>query len=242
MNASLKSSSPAREDLDRLREEYQRRRQDASLRQTNSPFNPGYWFTIQNRQRDLLAMLRRHGLDDLRGRRVLEVGCGSGGVLTEFLCFGAPAPNLYGVDLLPWRLEEAHVIAPHLPLAQADGRALPFADGVFDLVMQFTAFSSMLDEELKRAVAAEMRRVLRPDGLILWYDFWINPRNRQTAGLRPGEIRTLFPACRYDFRRITLAPPIARRLAPHLWLTAQAIERLKLFNTHYLAAIRPLIP
>ena len=65
----------------------------------------------------------------------------------------------------------------------------------------------------KHRIAAEMCRVLRPGGLILWYDFWINPLNPQTRGVRPVEIRAMFPGCEYRFKRITLASPIARATA-----------------------------
>ena len=85
-----------------------------------------------------------------------------------------------------------------------------------------------------------MLRALRPGGLILSYDFWLNPTNKQTRGLRPKEIRRLFPNCACEFHKITLAPPIARRLAPLSWGLCYLLESLKIFNTHYLAAIRPL--
>jgi hypothetical protein len=83
-----------------------------------------------------------------------------------------------------------------------------------------------------------MLRVVKPNGLILSYDFWWNPTNRQTRGLRPRELREAFPGCRCTFERITLAPPVARRLAPFAWGLCLLLESLKLFNTHYLAAIR----
>jgi hypothetical protein len=39
-------------------------------------------------------------------------------------------------------------------------------------------------------------------------------------------------------KRITLSPPIARRLAPVAWTAALLLEQLALFNTHYLGIIR----
>ncbi len=128
---------------------------------------------------------------------------------------------------------------PNLALSCADGQALPYAAASFDLILQFTAFSSLLDDGVKQRVAAEMRRVLRPAGLIIWYDFWINPSNPRTRGIGRAEIRRLFPGCRIDLRRITLAPPVARRLARRCWLACVALEDLKFLNTHYLAAITP---
>jgi hypothetical protein len=76
----------------------------------------------------------------------------------------------------------------------------------------------------------------------LSYDFWLNPTNRQTRGIRPSEIRRLFPGAHLEFYRITLAPPIARRLAPCSWLLCCLLERLQAFNTHYLVAIKKTSP
>ena len=72
----------------------------------------------------------------------------------------------------------------------------------------------------------------------MWYDFWLNPTNPQTKGIRPAEIRQLFPGCRCSFQRITLAPPLARRIIPLSWGLGLLLEGLKLFNSHYLAAIQ----
>ena len=41
----------------------------------------------------------------------------------------------------------------------------------FDLLLQSPVFTSILDQAMKERVAAEMMRVSKPGGLILWYDF-----------------------------------------------------------------------
>ena len=205
----------------------------------HTPLNPGDLYIHQQRQRGVLTLLRSERVFPFSGKRVLEVGCGSGKLLREFLWFGAPHETLFGVELSDKRLKEAQAFVPHLSLINADGQSLPFDDDCFDLVIQFTTFSSVLDDDVRRRIAAEMRRVLRPNGLLLWYDFWLNPINPQTRGISPDEIRDLFPGSRYSFRRMTLAPPVARLLAPHSWLTCYLLESLRVFNTHYLAVIRP---
>jgi ubiquinone/menaquinone biosynthesis C-methylase UbiE len=224
-------------DLDRLRHEYADRQRRFAGSDLYSPFNAGALFTQQQRQRDVLRILRRYGFYPLDGKHLLEVGCGNGGVLLEYLSFGASPTRLYGVDLLRDRLQEAHGRLPHLPLACADGQSLPYPAQCFDLLLQYTAFSSILDDGVKANLGREMLRVLKPNGLILWYDFWLNPTNPQTRGIRPAEIRKLFPGCRYEFHRITLAPPVARRIAPRAWGLALFLESLKVLNTHYLTAI-----
>ena len=88
----------------------------------------------------------------------------------------------------------------------------------FDIVSQFTVFTSILSPELRRAIAAEMIRVTRPGGVVLWYDFRVNnPRNDQVRRVGARELRELFPGCEVHLRPTTLAPPVARRLVPLSW-------------------------
>ena len=227
------------DDLDRLRSEYAERERKFSGSDIYSVFNPSNLFMVQQRQRNILRLLRRKGYFPLTGKSLLEIGCGGGGVLTEFLTYGARPQNLFGVDLLLDRLCEAGQRLPGSHFCNADGQQLPFPAQTFELILQFTALSSILDPDIRRTVGNEMLRVLKPSGLILWYDFWLNPTNLQTHGMRPGEIKRLFPRCRFEFHRITLAPPVARRLVHSSWGLCLFLESLKVFNTHYLVLIRP---
>lgn len=227
------------DDLERLRNEYSDRKRRLAASDIYSPFNRAHLFLLQQRQRNVLDLLRQQGFSGIRGFRILELGCGGGNVLLEYLGYGTPSFRLHGTDLLLDRVREARGKLPNLPLTCADGQNLPYQDQSFDLVLQYMVHSSILDDDVKRDISREMLRVLRPGGLILWYDFWLNPTNPQTRGIRPAEIRSLFPGCRFEFQRITLAPPIARRFVPVSWLGCSLLENLKVFNTHYLAAIRP---
>lgn len=205
-----------------------------------SPGNPSYLFEYQHRQRAMLGRMSQAGLWPLDDKDILEVGCGNGGVLLELLGYGANPRRLHGTDLLSERAGVAHERLPHLSISCASGAFLPYPDRSFDIALQFTVFSSILDRGICYTVANEMRRVLRPGGAILWYDFWINPINKQTRGIRPAEIREYFPGCRIDFDRVTLAPPLARRLVPITWFGALLLEKLRILNTHYFAIIRPI--
>lgn len=227
------------DDRSRLRAEYADRARRLAGSDAYSAFNRANLFAIQTRQRAVVEALRQHGLSDLSRLRILEMGCGDGGVLVEYLGLGASPQNLYGIDLLPDRLGRARACLPACNFANADGARLPFAANSFDLVLQYTAISSILDPVLRHAVCADMLRVTSPGGLILSYDFWLNPTNRQTLGLRPAEIRQLFPDCAIHFHKITLAPPIARRIVPLSWGLAHLLESLTALNSHYLSAIRP---
>jgi hypothetical protein len=104
--------------------------------------------------------------------------------------------------------------------------------------MQFTVFTSILDGDLKRKIAREMCRVLKPDGQIIWYDYqYNNPRNPNVRGVGKSEVQALFPGYAVDLRRITLAPPLARRIARLSRLMCLLLERLPPLCTHYFGAI-----
>lgn len=224
-------------ELERVRAYYERRGGEVSP-ETYSYSNPGMLFMLQERQRAVLATLRRYGLLPLAERRVLDVGCGSGGDLRDLVQWGADPRRLVGLDLMADRLRGAVARSPHLHWLRGDAARLPFADASFDLVSQATLFTSILDAAVRSAIATEMRRVVRPGGLILWYDFWAsNPSNRNARGIGGGEIRRLFPDCRIRLQRLTLAPPLARILAPRSLLACQLLAKLPLLRTHYLAAI-----
>jgi ubiquinone/menaquinone biosynthesis C-methylase UbiE len=154
-----------------------------------------------------------------------------------FLRYGATASNLSGIDILLDRVVLAKQTLPESKISCADGQFLPYESAQFDILLQFTAFSSILDPQIKRNMASEMLRVLKPDGVILWYDFWWNPTNPQTAGIKPKEIKILFSNCVFKLHKITLAPPIARLIVPISWALAVILESLKVFNSHYLAII-----
>lgn len=197
-------------------------------------------FRLQGRYWNTLCLLKKMGVQDISEWRILDVGCGDGRMLREFLQWGALPENLAGIDLRQEPVEHALNLTPNLDIRCASATELPWSDSSFNLVCQHTVFSSILDWEMKIIIAREMLRVLNPSGFILWYDFWLNPTNLQTRGIRPAEIKVLFPNCHYEFHRITLAPPIARRLVPISLALSMLIEKIQLFNTHYLVAISPI--
>ncbi|MGB2964130.1 MAG: class I SAM-dependent methyltransferase [Anaerolineales bacterium] len=227
------------DDITRLQNEYEDRKHCLAENDVYSLFNKANLFIVQQRQREVLTTLKENCITDFSKLLILEMGCGGGGVLTEHLGFGASPENLFGVDLLFDRLLHAHQKLPSSGFANADGQSLPYSSKTFDLVLQYTAISSILNADLRRKICADMLRVLKPGGLIISYDFWLNPTNKQTRGLRLNEIRSSFPGCQIRYKKITLAPPIARRLVPISWLLSAFLEKLTIFNTHYLVVIRP---
>jgi SAM-dependent methyltransferase len=206
----------------------------------DSLLHPGNLLIAQERAQRFLDGIVREGLAPLAGRAILDVGCGTGQWLRELIHWGADPERLCGVDLLPDRIAIARTKLPaSVGLEPADGVRLPFDDARFDLVLQSTVFSSILDGVVRRRVAAEMQRVLRPGGLIVWYDARVrSPGNRSFAGIGGGEIAALFPGWRVRLTSLTLAPPLVRWLAPRSLAACQLLARVPILRTHWLAFIR----
>ncbi|HWO42612.1 MAG TPA: class I SAM-dependent methyltransferase [Candidatus Eisenbacteria bacterium] len=207
-------------------------------------FDDGHLFIVQQLERRLLRAIRRRGLAPLRSRTLLEIGCGNGHWLREFIKWGATPENLTGIDLLAERVVLAKRLSPPgVKYEQADAAQLSFRSESFDIVLQATVFTSILDAQTKASVAAEMLRVVKPRGLILWYDFYVNnPNNPDVRGVSQREIARLFPSCRIDLETVTLAPPIARRLAPISWTACDLLAKLPWLCTHYLGSIQKCEP
>jgi ubiquinone/menaquinone biosynthesis C-methylase UbiE len=206
----------------------------------HSWFNPGFSFMLQDRERHFLDLLRQQGYEDLRNKRILEVGCSVGAVLRDFLKWGARPENLFGVDLGLTRLVEARALCPTgVTLECANASRLAFRADRFDLVLQSTMFTSILDDQMRRDAASEMVRVVKPDGFIIWYDFHMNnPRNPDVRRVTRREIHALFSGCAVKLRRMTLAPPLARGIAPISRLACDTLAKIPWLCTHYLGTIR----
>jgi len=221
----------------RIRAAYEKREKDDAR---YSWFNPAYQFMVQQREQKLLGLLRRHGFAALESKTILEVGCGTGQWLRDFIKWGARPENITGIDLLEERVSWArHLCPPAVGIQCASAAQLPLPNERFDIVLQSTVFTSILDTDLRQQIAMEMIRVVKLDGMILWYDYHVNnPWNKDVRGVKRQEIYQLFANCRIDLERITLLPSLTRALAPYSYLTCYLLEKLPPLCTHYLGVIR----
>jgi SAM-dependent methyltransferase len=117
-----------------------------------------WWFV--GRRRILLQVLDRYlGKGSAEGRRILDVGCGTGTMLSYLADYG----KAQGVDID----EEAIGYCRERGLTDVrlgSAETLPFEDGSFDLVTALDVVEH-LDDDL--AALREFRRVLRPGGTLL---------------------------------------------------------------------------
>lgn len=188
--------------------------------------SPGFFADLdQYHFEKLHHLLRLVNFDGYAGRRVLEVGCGAGTDLARFAKGGA---LVSGVDLSSAAIALARQNFEQRrlqgDLQEADGEALPFADGTFDLVyahgvVQYTANPERLVEEC--------RRVLRPGGEAVFQVYnrisWLNalsklmnvPLEHEDAPVllkySAGEFRALLKGFR-DVRIVEERFPVKSRL------------------------------
>jgi 2-polyprenyl-3-methyl-5-hydroxy-6-metoxy-1,4-benzoquinol methylase len=83
------------DDIARLRNEYEFRKQRFAKSDVYSLFNRANLFIVQQRQREVLNVLKQNGFSNLSSLQIMEMGCGGGGVLTEYLGFGASPENIH---------------------------------------------------------------------------------------------------------------------------------------------------
>jgi SAM-dependent methyltransferase len=202
---------------------------------------PGYMMQFHEVERAVLRLVARNTEGSLRGLKILDIGCGSGGWLREFIKWGAEPESLYGIDAIEDRVANARRLTPAgVTLICGSAANLEFDNKAFDLVMMFECLCMMTDETMRARMASEALRVLKPSGTLLFYDF----RYR-----RPGlgdvfrplgrrEVKRLFPGCKCHLKSIHPFPPVSRKLAA---LMPSAWNLLNLFpplRTSYVGSIR----
>jgi SAM-dependent methyltransferase len=130
---------------------------------------------------------------------VLDVGCGVG--TTDAHLTGRFA-SVDGVDVSVASIEQAAAANPSVRYQAYAGDRLPFADASFDVAFAACVFHHVVPAQ-RPAFTREMRRVVRPDGVVVVFEHNpLNPLTRYAVNrceldtgcslLRPSEVRGLF--------------------------------------------------
>jgi ubiquinone/menaquinone biosynthesis C-methylase UbiE len=153
----------------------------------NFHYQSGGWFTAESarryeaqvealfagaagamRRRALSLLARRWRGEDHRGRTILDLACGTGGFLSD-LAATFPRARLLGVDLSTAYLAQSARQAPEALRIQANAERLPFADGSLDALTSIYLFHE-LPPKVRKVVAREIARVLKPGGVFVLAD------------------------------------------------------------------------
>jgi SAM-dependent methyltransferase len=226
-------------ECDEVRNRYDRR----SRRDWNdiySPLWPHSYLAMQEKECAMIRWIRSCGIAPTEAKRVLEVGCGSGDNLLEFIRLGFQAENLVGNELLEDRAKAARSRLPSATrIIIGDASEIDRSEGLFDIVLQSTVFTSILDDDFQQKLANKMWVVTKPGGGVLWYDFvYNNPWNPDVRGVPVRRIRELFPQGVISKWRLTLAPPISRRVVRVHPLLYPVLNVLPFLRTHVLCWIQ----
>jgi SAM-dependent methyltransferase len=150
--------------------------------------NPHGWWAP-----DLLPFLTSAGV-----RTVLDVGCGAGGDAVSMAQIGLHVTAMdYSEVALVRARARATAAGVVVDFRQGDmARPFPFADEDFDAVMSNVALH-MFDDQTTQRIIGEMRRVLRPSGLLLLHVNSTEDMSYREQRLERLRVQTLGP----DFYR-----------------------------------------
>lgn len=177
-----------------------------------------------------IRALRAMDLDRDKAR-VLDVGCGSGAGLIQFLRLGFLPDQLAGIDISQERIDVAQRTLPSVEFKCESADALSYADAAFDIVFESTMFVLLPSEEIARAIAREMVRVTRPGGYLMLVDWrYSKPGTDVYRAMNRSRISELFEVGSRTTivtrQRGALVPPLGRffsRRMPSLYFLAQAM-------------------
>ena len=100
------------------------------------------------------AMVQHYGIKP--GDRILDVGCGKGFILYDFLQ-AVPGVEVAGIDVSRYALEHAKEEVKHCLREERAAAELPFADQSFDLVISINTLHNLYCYDLDKALREIVR-------------------------------------------------------------------------------------
>ena len=111
--------------------------------------------------------------------RILDFGCGYGRSLGEL--FNAGYRDLIGFDFSPAMIQAARARFPEITFEELQSSTIPLPDSSVDGALLFSVLTGVPTDDGQRAILAELRRVLRPGGLLYISDLWLQHDERNLS-------------------------------------------------------------
>tara|TARA_Y100001970_G_C13820654_1_gene644715 strand:- start:2 stop:691 length:690 start_codon:yes stop_codon:yes gene_type:complete len=224
-------------EKDRIVEVYDRYINDSLLYNRWSEENLGNKIIYDERYEHIVKLLNDFKIN-LKNKRILDIGCAGGNIFPLLIDLGIDEKNINGIDIRSNRIKDAKKLFPKSKLNIMDARKLDFNSNSFDIIITFTLFSSILDEDFRIKIANEILRVLKSGGVIIYYDLrYNNPFNRNVIKMSYDEINDLFPKMGKKLDLVTVAPPLIRRIGCIAEKIYPILSKLNFLNTHYLGLL-----
>ena len=223
-------------EVQKIIERYSKR---TEIEKRYSPFFPAIYLTEQEKERYLIECLKQTGLLPLQDRKILEIGAGNGNQILFLLKLGAKPENILVNELLPDRIEGLKTKLPAtIQIIEGNALDLDIPLESIDIIIQSMVFTSILDIDFKKALAAKLWSFIQKGGGLIWYDFTFdNPKNPDVKGINYKQIVELFPNGHIHKWRLTLAPPLARSLSNMIFMY-KFLNLFPFLKTHLLCWIR----
>jgi 2-polyprenyl-3-methyl-5-hydroxy-6-metoxy-1,4-benzoquinol methylase len=176
-------------------------------------YNDSYsQFVIREREK-IYSLILNKNFPKLNTLKVIEIGAGYGGNIRFFLNAQIQPANLHANELIWERINALKNSYPNIHIHPGNALDLNFTEE-FDIVFQSTVFTSILDNDFRKKLAEKMWEMLKPGGIVLWYDFiYNNPNNPHVKKVSKAEVTSLFSKAKsISFYPVTLAPPIGRKI------------------------------
>ena len=219
----------------RIQAEYARRETEIDD-DRYAPWQPAEMLHLSERRNKAAAGLRSIGKFPVAGQQCLEIGYGRLGWLADLISWGLRETDLHGIELDESRAKAAQLALPNADLRIGNAARLPWDDRSFSIVIISTVFSSILGPDLRRSIASEIDRVVKPGGVVICYDLRRNnPQNRSVRAVTRSELKELFPNFNSHLKTVTLVPPLARAVAPISEFAARCLALIPLLRTHLLS-------
>ena len=111
--------------------------------------------------------------------RILDYGCGYGRCLGDL--FRAGFHNLIGFDFSPAMISAARAQFPEISFEVVQSSTIPLPDSSVDGALLFSVLTCVPTDDGQRSIIRELRRVLRPGGLLYISDLWLQSDERNLA-------------------------------------------------------------
>ena len=136
-----------------------------------------YWNSVSKRKEFTTPFQAREFLKYVkRDHTILDVGCGYGRTLDELYHNGYR--NLIGIDFSEGMIERGKQQFPYLDLRVKDNVEISLPDASIDAVILFAVLTCIRTNEEQEQLLTEIKRVLKPQGVLYVNDFLLNTDER----------------------------------------------------------------